>query len=99
MGIEFGMEQVWVLPAIPAALFVVLALLSPLIPRRGDFIAALGMAAVVGLVFLVMLDYTSVFHDGHFSPEGSNVLSFDWVNIGQGFLSSSSRPSWTASPW
>ena len=34
MGIEFGMEQVWVLPAIPAALFVVLALLNPLIPRR-----------------------------------------------------------------
>jgi len=86
VGIEFGMEQVWVLPAIPAALFVVLALLNPLIPRRGDFLAALGMAAVVGLVFLVMVDYTSVFHDGHFSPEGSNVFSFDWVNIGQGFF-------------
>jgi len=86
VGIEFGMEQVWVLPAIPAALFVVLALLNPLLPRRGDFLAAFGMAAVVGLVFLVLADYTSVFKDGHFSPGGTNVYSFDWVNIGQGFF-------------
>ena len=86
MGIEFGMQQVWVLPAIPAALFVVLALLNPLLPRRGDFLAALGLAAVVGLVFLVLADYTSVFKDGHFEPDGANVFSFDWVNIGQGFF-------------
>ncbi|MBM4411489.1 MAG: NADH-quinone oxidoreductase subunit L [Chloroflexi bacterium] len=86
MGIEFGMEQVWVLPAIPAALFIVLALLNPLLPRRGDFLAALGMATVVGLVFLVLVDYTSVFNGGHFEPDGTNVFSFDWVNIGQGFF-------------
>jgi NADH-quinone oxidoreductase subunit L len=81
-----GMEQAWVLPAIPAVLFAVIALFNALIPRRGDWIAILGMAAVVGLVFVLMADFQSAFHDGHFEPNGSNAFAFDWINIGQGFF-------------
>jgi NADH-quinone oxidoreductase subunit L len=81
-----GMEQAWVLPAIPVTLFVLIALFNGLMPRRGDFLAILGMAAVVVLVFVILLDFQGAFHDGHFAPEGHNVFSFDWVTIGQDFF-------------
>jgi len=81
-----GMEQAWVLPAIPAALFVLIALLNPVLPRRGDFLAILGMATVVGLVGLVLLDFMDSFEGGLFAPGESNVYAFDWVKIGQDFF-------------
>ncbi|MPZ99731.1 MAG: NADH-quinone oxidoreductase subunit L [Dehalococcoidia bacterium] len=82
-----SMEQAWVLPAIPAALFVIIALFNPLIPRRGDFLAVLGMAAVVALVGVILVDFTSAFHDGHFEPvAGENAFSFNWITIGQDFF-------------
>ena len=81
-----GMEQAWVLPAIPASLFVLIALFNRLMPRRGDFLAILGMLTVVGLVFVIMVDFTGAFHDGEFAPGDSNVYAFDWINIGQGFF-------------
>ena len=81
-----GMEQAWVLPAIPATLFVLIALFNGLMPRRGDFLAILGMATVVVLVFVIMVDFTSYFHDGHFSPGLENEYNFDWINIGNGFF-------------
>ena len=81
-----GMEQAWVLPAIPASLFVLIALFNRLMPRRGDFLAILGMLTVVGLVFVTMVDFTGAFHDGVFAPGDSNVYAFDWINIGDGFF-------------
>ncbi|MDA0815543.1 MAG: NADH-quinone oxidoreductase subunit L [Chloroflexi bacterium] len=81
-----GMEQAWVLPAIPASLFVLIALFNGLMPRRGDFLAILGMGTVVALVFVLLVEFTGMFHDGHFAPEGHNVFAFDWINIGQGFF-------------
>jgi NADH-quinone oxidoreductase subunit L len=80
------MEHVWVLPAIPVALFAVIALFNGLMPRRGDFLAVLGMLAVVVLVGFVLVDYQQAFHDGHFDPHGANVFAFDWINIGNGFF-------------
>ena len=51
MGIDLvGMEDVWILPAIPFAVFILVSFFGRLIPRNGDFIAVLGMAAVVVLV-------------------------------------------------
>ncbi len=73
-----GMEQAWVLPAIPAVLFVVIALFNGLIPRRGDFLAILGMATVVGLVFVILVEFQGAFRDGLFTPEGANAYAFDW---------------------
>ncbi|PKN81895.1 MAG: NADH-quinone oxidoreductase subunit L [Chloroflexi bacterium HGW-Chloroflexi-9] len=81
-----GMEQAWVLPAIPAVLFVVIALFNGLMPRRGDFLAILGMATVVGLVFVILVEFQGAFQGGLFTPEGANAYAFDWINIGQGFF-------------
>lgn len=77
-----GMEQAWLLPAIPAVIFAFVALFNRMLPHRGDWIAILGMAAVVVLGFLVLLDFQSSFSDGVFDPaNGSHVYSFDWIDI------------------
>jgi hypothetical protein len=79
------MEQVWVLPAIPAVLFIILALFHPLLPRRGDFIAIAGMLVVLVLVVVMLVDFQRHFANGLFVPNGSHVFSFDWINIQDGF--------------
>jgi NADH-quinone oxidoreductase subunit L len=77
-----GMEQAGILIAIPAVIFVLVALLHPLLPRGGDWLVVLGLAAVVVLGLAVTADFTTAFHDGHFEPEGHNVYSFEWARIG-----------------
>ncbi len=81
-----GMEQVWLLPAILAAVFVVVALFNRMIPRRGDWLAILGMLAVVVIAAIVLIDFQRSFAGGHFSPNGNNVFSFDWITIGTNFF-------------
>ena len=68
-----GMEQVWLLPAIPALVFVVLALAYRLLPRGGDVLAILGLAAVAVLSLLVI---------GDFQAGGEAVWSLEWLRIG-----------------
>jgi NADH-quinone oxidoreductase subunit L len=81
------MEQVWLLPAIPAAVFAVIALFNRFIPRRGDFVAVLGMTAVVVLAVLAIVDFQGAFHGGRFEPApGANTYAFTWLNIGDGTL-------------
>ena len=77
-----GMEQVWLLPAIPAAIFALLALFNRAMPRGGDGLAILGMAAVVVLGLLVTLDFQSSFVDGKFAPGSDHVYAFEWASIG-----------------
>ena len=77
-----GMEQAWLLPAIPAALFAFLALFHRALPHKGDFVAILGMAGVVALVFIVLIDFQGSFSGGLFEPGISNLYSFEWVRIG-----------------
>ena len=77
-----GMEQAWLLPAIPAALFVVVALFGRLIPRQGDWLIILGMAASVVVGALVMLDFQSFVTGGVFEPGGENRYAFAWAAIG-----------------
>jgi NADH-quinone oxidoreductase subunit L len=79
------MEQVWVLPAIPAVIFVLLALFNRALPRGGDFVAIAGMAAVVVLVGVVLLDFQDSFTGGLFAAGDANRFAFDWINIGDGF--------------
>ncbi len=81
-----GMEQVWLLPAIPAALFVLLALFNRAMPRRGDGLAILGMLAVVVLGLLVLLDFQSSFEGGVFAPGSGHVYAFEWARIGNSLL-------------
>jgi NADH-quinone oxidoreductase subunit L len=81
------MEHVWLLPAIPTGVFVLLALFSRFIPRNGDFLAVLGMGTVVVLAVLAILDFQGAFDAGLFSPApGENTYSFTWINIGDGTL-------------
>ncbi len=81
-----GMEQVWLLPAIPAALFALLALFNRAMPRGGDGLAILGMAVVVVLGLLVTLDFQSSFVDGKFAPGSEHVYAFEWAKIGDSLL-------------
>lgn len=81
------MEEVWILPAIPFAVFVVLGLFGRILPRNGDLLAVLGMAAVVVLVGFVLVDFQDAFVDDFFAPvAGANTYAFDWINIGDGFF-------------
>ena len=79
-----GMDQAWMLPAIPGVIFVIVALFHGLLPRGGDWLVILGLAAVVALGAMVIGDFQSAFHDGHFAPEGRNAFALEWVNIGDG---------------
>ena len=81
-----GMEQVWLLPAIPAALFALLALFNRAMPRGGDGLAILGMLTVVVLGLLVLLDFQSAFEGGVFAPGGDHVYAFEWARIGTSLL-------------
>ncbi|MCY4640804.1 MAG: NADH-quinone oxidoreductase subunit L [Chloroflexi bacterium] len=76
------MEQVWLLPAIPAALFVVVALFGRLIPRQGDWLVILGMAATLVIGAVVILDFQSFVVGGVFEPGGENHYAFAWAAVG-----------------
>ncbi len=75
-----GMEQAWLLPAIPAAAFVVVALFHNYLPRKGDFIAVLAMAASFVLFLLVAGDLLGQLpapaHELH-----DNTSGFDWIKV------------------
>ena len=71
------MEQAWLLPAIPVAIFVVISLFNRLLPRNGDWLAILGMVAVMVIAVLMMLD----FQDG-----GGQTYGFVWTSIGGCFF-------------
>ena len=54
-----GMSDAWVLPLLPAAAFVVLALFGPYLPRKGDWLAILAIGAVFVLTFPIIADFTN----------------------------------------
>jgi NADH-quinone oxidoreductase subunit L len=51
-----GMEQAWLLPAIPAGAFVVLLLFGKYLPRRGDWLAIGAIVASFVIFFPVLID-------------------------------------------
>ncbi len=69
------MELAWLLPAIPAVLFVVIALFGRLLPRHGDWLAILGMGTVTVLSALMISD----FQRGNIA-----VWSLEWMRISDG---------------
>ena len=81
-----GMEQVWLLPAILAVTFAVVAFGHRLLPRHGDWLVILAMLAVTALAALVIVDFQGYFHGREFVPDGANVYAFDWLDIGQRFF-------------
>ncbi len=75
------MEQAWLLPAIPAALFVVVALFGRVIPRQGDWLIILGMVAALVVGGAIILDFQQFFEGGVFVPGGENQYGFAWAAI------------------
>ncbi len=76
------MEDAWVLPALPAAGFVLLLLLSPWLPRKGDWLAITLMTAAFVLTLVIGRDVQNAIGDGGF--EGV-ARSWQWSNI-PGFI-------------
>jgi NADH-quinone oxidoreductase subunit L len=71
------MDQAWLIPALPAAAFVVLALFHNYLPRRGDLIAIGAVAASFLLFVFVLVDLLDQLPGELFG----NLSGFDWVEI------------------
>ena len=81
-----SMAMAGILIAIPASIFVLLALTWKMLPRGGDFLVVLGFLAVWLLGLGIAADFTKYFHEGVFAPNGANAFAFDWINIGDGLF-------------
>ena len=73
-----GMEQAWLIPAIPAAAFVVLLLFGKYLPRRGDWVAIGAATASFVLFFFVLSDLL----DKLGGPGVPGRHGWDWVSFG-----------------
>jgi NADH-quinone oxidoreductase subunit L len=73
-----GAEQAWLLAAIPAAIFLVLALVGRYLPRQGDWLAVLAIGASFVLFFVVLVDFLTT-GDGL----GPFTRAIEWTQIGE----------------
>src|SRR3990170_8884383 len=73
-----GMEQAWLIPAIPAAAFVVLVLVGRYLPRRGDWVAIGAATASFVLFFPVLIDLLDKLE----GPDFPGRQGWDWVSFG-----------------
>jgi NADH-quinone oxidoreductase subunit L len=76
------MEQAWLLPAIMAGSFVVLALLHNYLPRQGDFLAVGAMGVSFVLFLLIAVDLFDQMPAGP-GELVDNLSGFTWVQIEQ----------------
>jgi NADH-quinone oxidoreductase subunit L len=72
-----GAEEAWLLAAIPAGAFVLLALLGRWAPRQGDWLAVLAIGASFVLFFFVVVDFLD-------AGQGAWPIlnSVEWTEIG-----------------
>ncbi len=82
------MEQAWLMPAIPAAAFVVLLLVGKYLPRRGDWLAIGAVTASFVIFFPVLFDLLDHVDNPGFAGGGKSWewLSFDSFSIRLGFF-------------
>ncbi|OGO47629.1 MAG: hypothetical protein A2W34_01125 [Chloroflexi bacterium RBG_16_64_32] len=73
-----GMEEAWLIPAIPAAAFAVLLLVGKYLPRRGDWLAIGAVAASFVLFFPVLIDLLDEVDQPGFAGVSSGI---DWVKF------------------
>ena len=76
------MGDAWVLPVLPAAAFAVLLLISPWLPRKGDWLAIGVMLVTFALVIAIGKDVADAIGDGNFHGV---ARSWEWSNI-PGFI-------------
>ena len=75
-----GMSEAWLLPVLPAAAFVVLALFGPYLPRRGDWLAILAIFASFVLALPVLADLTSALAE-HGAEFAGATNSIQWMEV------------------
>jgi NADH-quinone oxidoreductase subunit L len=83
------MDDVWVLPALPVAGFVILLLISQYLPRKGDWVAIGLMAVAFVLVLAVGKDLAdaianrnnSLIDCFHACPLAGSERSWEWFNV------------------
>jgi NADH-quinone oxidoreductase subunit L len=70
------MDQAWLIPAIPGAIFVVLVFLGAYLPRGGDWLATGGMIVALVLAVMVTADLTNA------DPASLPIISgVDWIEL------------------
>ena len=75
-----GMEQAWLIPAIPAAAAGILILFGKYLPRKGDWLSVLAIGTSFVLFFFVFKDLTDALaRGGEFTAVHSGR---EWVRIG-----------------
>lgn len=75
------MDDAWVLPAIPVATFVILLLVSPYLPRKGDYIAIAGMLAAFVLTLVITYDVFDAIKEAGVGEFEGVHRSWEWINI------------------
>ena len=72
-----GAHQAWLLAAIPAGMFVLLALFGRYLPRKGDYLGVLAIGTSFVLFFFVLGDFL------HVGPQHWPIVeTIQWSNIG-----------------
>ncbi|MEO8541390.1 MAG: NADH-quinone oxidoreductase subunit L [bacterium] len=72
-----GAEEAWLLAAIPAGFFLVLALFGRKLPRGGDYLGVLSILSAFILFFVVLVDFLDT--PGSLGPV---VKDIEWSNVG-----------------
>ena len=67
-----GMDQAWLIPAIPAAAFAILLIFGPYLPRRGDWLAI----AAIGAIFAWGVAKSGSIYPSLFAHVVFNSVSF-----------------------
>src|SRR2546426_5544102 len=82
-----GMSEVWLIPALPAAAFVILLLFGKYLPRGGDWLAIGAILASFIIFFPVLVDLLDKVGQPGFTGGGKSWewLSFDNFRINLGF--------------
>ncbi|MGD0114406.1 MAG: NADH-quinone oxidoreductase subunit L [Dehalococcoidia bacterium] len=83
-----GMEQAWLIPAIPAATAAILILFGKYLPRKGDWLSVLAISASFVVFIFVLKDLTSALAGGgQFSAvhSGHQWVKFDSFELRIGF--------------
>jgi NADH-quinone oxidoreductase subunit L len=73
-----GMEQAWLIPAIPAAAFAFLLIAGPYLPRKGDFVAIAAIGASFVLFFPVLADLLDKADGTEYT---AGVKAWEWVQF------------------
>jgi NADH-quinone oxidoreductase subunit L len=83
-----GMQEAWLIPALPAAAFVVLLLVGNYLPRKGDWLAIAAVFASFVIFFPVLADLLDQVDQPGFvgGEKGWDWISFDDFRIRLGFF-------------